>query len=517
VKCEFRILVLVVSLSTVGTLLAGEASRTSGEEASAALVESYRVGKDLVPSERAILLTFLCRTASQHKLSFTTDWAQEALHIASQLPPDWNRLAVQKNALVALSYTNPDRAMSLLRSLDLPIEIENGVFPEDVRSDAARTIFKNYWLQKKPLGLDELRSTAAYLGQTGQYPYAAVGFILTDVVSNQKIAKPEIPGTASSMLLDAYSSYQRGSKFRNEDYEFVNFLEALRGVLPSASLKHGVDIAVERLTSQKEPAEYQYVSRMQTQKGTATFHTLADELLFEMLPLVREVDPELADKLLQSNQALKQVGAAGNSVLSSEGAIIVGGNASPEDQERALQMSRAQEVREMASDHPEQALALSQTITDPVSRAAAMAAVAEARPPQAREIQTTIAKIVPTIHEGEERLHVLSSLAEASWTAGDIAGFQDALANAFSLGQELFQEDMAAHPVQPTYGVESYNTLADLIKTSARGDRTTTAAMVNEVDDVQLKAFLLAQLADVLYSLDPGPAKPSVTHEKQEK
>ena len=98
----------------------------------------------------------------------------------------------------------------------------------------------------------------------------------------------------------------------------------------------------------------------------------------------------------------------------------------------------------MASDHPEQALALSQTITDPVSRAAAMAAVAAARPPQAREIQTTIAKIVPTMHEGEERLHVLSSLAEASWAAGDIAGFRDALANAFSLGEELFQEDMAA-------------------------------------------------------------------------
>jgi hypothetical protein len=97
-KCEVRILgqVLVVWLSIVGTLLAGEASRTSGEDASAALVESYRVGKDLVPSERAILLTFLCRTASQHNLSFTTDWAQEALHIASQLPPDWNRLAVQK-------------------------------------------------------------------------------------------------------------------------------------------------------------------------------------------------------------------------------------------------------------------------------------------------------------------------------------------------------------------------------------------------------------------------------------
>jgi hypothetical protein len=521
VRFGFRIgvLVPVVWLSIIGTLLAGEESptpRTDGVNASALLVESYRAGKDLVPSERAILLSFLGRTASQHHLSYTTEWAQEALRIASQLPPDWNRLAIQKNALVVLSYADPDHAMALLRSLDLPVEDGNGVFPEDVRSDAARTIFKNYWIQRKLSGLDEVRSTAAYLGQTGQYPYMAVGFILNDVISHQKTANSEIPGAAWSILFDAYASYQRGSKFRTEDEEFVNFLESLRTLLPPARLKSGVEIAVERLTLQKEPAEYQYISRVQTQKGTASFHNQADALLLDLLPLVREVDAALADKLLENNQALKQVGAAGSTVLASEGAIVTGSSVSPEEQEHALQTARAQEVREIASNQPEQALALSKTIADPALRSTAMADVAESRPTQAGEIQSAIAKIVPTIHTGEERLVVLSALAKASWAAGDIEGFHDALGKSFALGEELFEEDMDARPGQATYVVESYGTLVDLVKTGARVAPTTITAMVRQVDDVQLKAFLLAQLGDVLYSSDPEVAKPSGTDGKQD-
>ena len=505
----------VVCLSIIGTLLASDAPRSNRADAASLLLDSYRAGKDLAPSERAILLTFLCKTASEHNLSYTTEWAQEALRIAVQLPPDWNRLAIQKNALAALSYANPERAMALLRSMDLPVELDNGVFPEDLRSDAARTIFQNYWLQKKPLGLDEVRSTAAYLGQTGQYPYMAVGSILTDLISHQKKANPEIPGSARSILFDAYASYQRGSRFRSEDEEFVEFLESLRAFLPPALLKSGVEIAVERLTLQKDPAEYHYISRVQTQKGTATFHSRTDELLFELLPLVRQVDAALADKLLERDQALKQAGAAGGTVVASEGAMIVGSSASPEKQELALQSSRAQEVREIASDHPEQALALSQTISDPVLRAAAMADVAQSRPTQAGEIRSAIAKIVPAMHTGEERLRVLSALAEASWAAGDIAGFHDALAKAFSLGEELFEEDMDAHPGQATYVVESYGTLAELVKTGARVDPTTITAMVHQVDNIQLEAFLLAQLADALYSSGAELAKPSGTDGKQ--
>ena len=71
------------------------------------------------------------------------------------------------------------------------------------------------------------------------------------------------------------------------------------------------------------------------------------------------------------------------------------------------------------------------------------------------------------------------------------------------------------HPGQATYGVESYGTLAELVKTGARVDPTTITAMVNQVDNIQLEAFLLAQLADALYSSGPGLAKPSGTDGKQ--
>jgi hypothetical protein len=134
------------------------------------LVESYQLGRDLVPSERAILLNYLTRTASEHHLACTSAWAEETLQIARQLPMDWNRLAIEKNAVAAVSYVKPDRAMTLLRSMDLPVSDGGGGFREDVRAVGATIIFQSYWRAHRPKGLPELRAEAAYLGQTGQYP-----------------------------------------------------------------------------------------------------------------------------------------------------------------------------------------------------------------------------------------------------------------------------------------------------------------------------------------------------------
>ena len=231
---------------------------------------------------------------------------------------------------------------------------------------------------------------------------------------------------------------------------------------------------------------------------------------------MRRVDPRLADKLIESNQALQQAGAVGATVVASEGAIIAGSSVSPEKQDLALQSSRAQTVREIASDRPEQALALSQTITDPALRSTAMADIAEANPNEAGAMEGTIAKIAPTMQTGEDRLVVLSALAKASWSAGDTAGFHDALGKAFSLGEKLFEEDVDAHPGQQTYQVEAYGTLADLVKTGATVDPTAATSMVDQIDDAQLKAFLLAQLADAVYSSGSDLAKSATTDRKQD-
>jgi len=493
---------------------AGKGGGTPGS----ALAESYQLGRGLVPSERAILLNYLTRTAAEHHLACTASWAEENLRLARQLPMDWNRLAIEKNAVVALSYAKPDRAMTLLRSMDLPVSDGFG-FPEDVRSDGATIIFQNYWSAHRPKGLPELRAEAVYLGQTGQYPYRGIRSIVVDLAAVLPKEPGQLPAVARSLVLEAYSFYEHGSKFQIEDDDFVEFLQALHTVLPMPLLKQGLDLAVERLLDTDRPLDKQnYVAHVQTDKGTATFHRRQEKLLFDLLPLVRAVDPDWAAQIVRRNPTLGQADGYSGKELAVEGIIQPGETASSEQQSYGLQQSRAKEAGQLAATDPEAAMRMAQTIADPSLRTVALANIASAvgssAPSQAGEIEKAIANTLPAIKDSQDRLLALSAQAKAAAAAGDMAGFRDALNRCFTLGEELFEEELDAHPGRPTYTSPSYNALDGLVTSGASFDPTTTASKVDQVGDIALKAYLLQSLARALYAVQKPQIAPGIPPKK---
>jgi hypothetical protein len=208
--------------------------------------------------------------------------------------------------------------MQLLRSMDTCCRFER-IISGGLRSSGARTIFKNYWQSEGPRGLGTIRAEAVYLGQTGQYPYGVVASILSDLVSSQSKKASLVPPDGLTLVSDAYSSYRRGSRFRVEDQEFARFLQTLHPTLPAALFRQGLEIAVDRLLADNErdgaPA---YISHVRTEKGTAIFHRRQDDILFEPLPLVHEVDPDWAAQIVAHHQALiisRQKMVAGKSLL----------------------------------------------------------------------------------------------------------------------------------------------------------------------------------------------------------
>lgn len=467
------------------------------------LEQSYQFSRDLVTPERAILLNFLSRTAAEHHLACTSAWAQENLLLARQLPMDWNRLAIEKNALVALSYVKPRRAMTLLRSMDLPVSDGVG-FPEDVRSDAATIIFKNYWDAFKTKGFSDLRSEAMYLGQTGQYPYRAIRGTIADLAA----APPKQPGplspAAQSLVLDAYSSYQHGSKFQIEDDDFVEFLKTLRPILPASLFRQGLELAVDRLLDRDRQSDQQtYLAHVQTESGTATFHRRQEKLLFELLPLLRETDPDWAAQIVHRDPTLGQ--AAGNSgkEITSEGVVNPGGTEPVGEQSYGLEQGRAQAAGELAQTNPEAALLLAQSISNPTLRAVALANIANtigpSAPSRARALERSIDDSLATLKDGEDRLLALSALVRAAAAAGDVPASREALNKCFALGVELFEEDVDAHPEKSTYATPAYNILDEVIKSAASLEPAIIASKVDQIRNVALKAYLLHSLAELLY------------------
>lgn len=465
------------------------------------LAESYQLSSELVPFEQAILLNSLCRVAGEHNLRHASAWSEENFRLASRLPLSWNKLAIQKNALVALSYSNPGRAIVLLRSMELPVPLGGARFPEDVRSDGARTIFRNYWVARGTKGLPTIRRTAAYLGETGQYPYLAIEGIFKEVVSKSRSASTQLPENASSLLLDAYSSYRRGSKFESEDRDFVHLIQATHATLPPALLREGLQMGVDRLLRPDAGGEsLPYVSRITTDQGSATFRKRQDALLFGLLPLVREVDPEWAARIVQKNQVLAQAGSNTGKVTT-QGSVT---GLQPEQQRYAHEQILVESVGDLAREDPEGALRLTKTISDPTLQTLALANIASAlgqsAPNRTNEVEETIRQIVPGIKDANDRLSALSALARSAAAARDEAGFRDALNRSFVLGEELFDEDMDAHPGMPTYQTSSYDALIEVTKSGVSILPTTTLARVRQVENVALKAYLLAGYAEAAYA-----------------
>jgi hypothetical protein len=375
-----RVLLIVICFSGILIANAQQKSplapqkkvRTKNE---AVLLESYLLGRDLIPAERAILLNHLSRVAAQHHLQYTRAWAEENFRLAQQLPMNWDRLAIEKNSIASLSYVNSRRAMTLLRLMDLPVADEEGSFPEDVRSNSATIVFGNYWRDTDKKGLSNIRAMALFLGQTGQYPYNAVTAIVKDLVVSPPKNASSFPDSARVIVLDAYTSYSKGSKFGIEDAEFVEFLKTLRPVLPNSLFRQGLELAVDRLSTSSDPDKRTaYLSNVHTDKGTATFHRQQDLLLFELLPTIREIDPDWATQITQRNPLLTQGGGYSGKVIISEG--IFSPADSGEQQSYGLQQSRAQAAGDLAQTSPEKALQLAQTISNQAIRTVALANIA---------------------------------------------------------------------------------------------------------------------------------------------
>jgi hypothetical protein len=486
------------------------------------LIESYRISVGLEPSERAILLNYLTRAAGAQHLSYTGAWAEENLRLAYQLPLNWNRVAIEKNALVALSYVKSKRALDLLRIMSLPVSDGVG-FPEDVRADAATIIFQNYWHDHHSRGVPELRITALYLGQTGQYPYVAVAQVITDLTHGRSGPSGEFPPDAQTLLLDAYASYQRGSKFGVENDDFVDFLRALRPILPASLFRKGLELAVERLIDKDRPTDPQtYVARVYTEAGTAVFHTRRELLLFELIPLIREVDPSWAAQVVERDTALAQAGAHSGKDISTEGVVSPGEperGGQPRDLENGLQGSRAQAVGDLSANNLAGALRMAQSIGDPALRAVALGNIAGAigttQPGETKDIESAIRDTVPAVKGNEDKLRAFSALANASSAATDMAGFQEAIDKCFALGEELFEEELTTHPGRPTYDTSAFNSLDAVVKSGARFDPGTIVAKVLQVRDDSLRAYLLPGLSETLYAkagAKVNSKKPQVSH-----
>ncbi|MGH9510034.1 MAG: hypothetical protein ACRD2M_08865, partial [Terriglobales bacterium] len=471
------------------------------------LIRSYILGRQFVPEERAFHLLRLTEAASRTQLSLAKLWAEEVFQLTFELTPSWNRVATQKNALMALAAVDAERAFTLFSSIDLPVPKSDGSMPEDVRAHAAGTVFQKLWLRKGQSCLPEVRRAAQHLGETGQYPYLAMVPILKDVSTKDS-------AETQSLFSEAVSFYRRGSRVESADREFVEFLNSVWDLVPRPLMGEAVRVAVERLLQERSAEDKRYFSRVGTESGGAVFRKPSDELLFKLLPRLREVDPDWSRRIAEERPAL---GAALNGgVRYTEGVVVQGVKEATEAEISAMQSegmetSRLVRIEEIAATNPEEALRLALTLTDPALRSVALATVgmglSERKPIEASRLVTQAKQVLSQIEDDAGKVKAWTALAQAAAKTGDRETALDALEHGLNLGEELFEQDQDVHPGQPAIFATGFDELVTLVQVGIRLESGSTLARLISLRNSLLRAHLFIDAAQALSELRPKKPK----------
>ncbi len=466
---------------------------------------SYLLSKELPPEERVWLLTELIMPSSKWHPALMRPWTEEVFRLALQLSPGYDRVVTQKNAATAMSWINIQRALQMLDQCEPPSPIDSDV--EDVRDVAARTIFKQYWQTAGMTGVANIQRTADHLGETGEYPYGAMVPVIQGVNAKD-------PAKSAALISEAVTFYQRGTNFEMTNYEFIDFLKQVQPLMPLSTRRQPLEALVKALTSDSsEKDDRQWRIRVYTDKGVADFHTQNAQLLFDILPMVREVDPEWAQRLVEQHAELTQADAARGKVLDQERVLVYKNPdlaSSPAElaakEQWGLETSRLAQIQEIAAKDPNQALTLAMSIADPARQAMGMAYAAAGfgdHPDQALQMLSQSQKSLAAMKKSGEKLDTYVAIAESAAALHDLAMARDAVEKGLDLGEQAYGESRKEHPERHGYDWDGQDAMQKLTEIGTRLDAVHVVGRVESIHDHTLQGYMLVSAAR---ALDAGSA-----------
>ncbi len=461
---------------------------------------SYLLSKELPPEERVWLLTELIMPSAKWHPALTRPWTEEVFRLALQLSPGYDRVVTQKNAATAMSWIDPPRALEMLNECEPPSPTDSDA--EDVRDVAARRIFKAYWDTAGMSGLPKIQRAADRIGETGQYPYGAMVPVIQAVHEQN-------PTKASALISEALSFYERGSPFQMTNYQFIDFLKKVKPWMPLATRKEALEALVKELTADSgQKDDRQWRVRVYTDKGVAEFHSQNAALLFDILPMIRELDPDWAQGLAQQHAELAQGDTARGKVLDEERVMVVKDADNPPSaaelagkEQWGLEMSRLDQIQEIAPKDPNQALTLAMSIADPARHAMGMAYAAagfESHPDQALEMLNQSQQSLAAMKKSNEKLDTYVAIAESAASLHDLALARDAVEKGLDLGEQAYEESRKEHPEWHGYEWDGQEAMQKLTEIGTRLDATQVIGRIQAIRDHTLQGYMLVSAARAL-------------------
>ncbi len=450
--------------------------------------------KSFSPEERANVLEKMAHASLTLDKSQAVVWSKELFRTAHQLTPGQDRAAYQKNALITLARVDPEASAKLYKQQDSLQDWATDATPsEDIRVDGTRTLFPALWRTQGKKALPQIRDIALWLGDTGGYPYSGLTPIFSEIAAQDKNA-------AEQFFLDAVTYLPRGQSIRSTNRIFTDFVVASWKYVPPPLVKRALATAVDAFSESSKDERMPKVKSEGIGHTGMAFSSQAELLLYKLLPVAREVDPDLAAKIEEEHKNIASYPEAKPDVRTAT--VISFPGATPEAERHALDESRYYQAGQLAATDPSKAVAIAQEISDPDTRQAALVEIAPYSavkdPSQADAWIGQALKRTEDMNASVAKLRIMCSLANVYFVRGDQERAMTMTDHALDLGEELYAQFMMANPGAVSYSADGVDEMIGLVsKVVARVKRPETMVeRINQVRQDVLKATLLTAAAE---------------------
>jgi hypothetical protein len=491
--------VVLIALAAHGQFVSRE-SVVPGLISPSNLLEQSRLIEDqLLPDERCFLLFRIASVAAHIDRKMALVEANKILEITSQLDASPNREVLRKNAVVALSQVDPDRAFNLLEQLGPLNSIE---IPEDLRASAAETVFPNYLKLHGTSGFAEIEIVARQIGDTGLYPFRAMAFLVP------QLRTPESSALCNRIYDEALRYYRERSPAGYSSNFFADFLQKTWTGMPERTRKGSIHALLDRLLTSIPTPSDQAVYRVWTGLDATfvEFTNVHDALLYELIPKI--VETGYSSTLMERRPTW---GKFLKGSISSDGfsdPVLVGRSSVPSEafalaENRALASHQISVIHRLLRTDKERAIHEVSSLSSPSIRAQILFEIAdellkERHRSRCYELLQRGEGDLKHGADDESKLTALARFAQTAFDANDAQLLRRGLEEGYDLGEELFEQFIETHPAAPHYDSPIVVALGKLGDIGLRFESQRTLSRIESAQDPILRAYLLVEAADSL-------------------
>jgi hypothetical protein len=363
------------------------------------------------------------------------EYLRQAFASTIAIPPGdaTNRARLQSRIASAAAALSLPEAMTMLKQIQVAPDSHG-----DPRSGALTAVVSHLLAKQQ---FDDAIDLVNSAGVTGPYPFAAARQVFEKL--------PAEDPRRLSIFAYAMSAYSL-----RPGPAFGDFLARRWKELPRSMVQTALDEVIGNILNDKSD-EFLNVT-FSSEKGSASLHNRQDAALFDLIHVVREIDPKRAEQILESRRELAELlgkfpeGSLGMGNSVSRSSTSGGGRPDPAMQQSMALDGMANTISEQAmaalsKKEPLKAIELAKTIPVPERRVEVLTRIASsAGALDATTAKAVIGECIDGLKDVKDPLTRASSwnnIADAAHRAGDDKLAWEAIGHSLADSAELYKTD----------------------------------------------------------------------------